>query len=332
MTVTQKDIAKKLNVSVMTVSKALKGHPDISQKTRKRVEKTARQMNYSVNVVARSLVQKRTNTIGVIVPDISESFYAEMLRGIESNLREQQYNIILADSDNDAKIEMQALHMMQEKRIDGLLFAPSEKSDKYIPFLQNLAIPFVLINRGSSKLKCDLIKVDRSTGAFHAVSHLLSNGYKDIYFFYTFQHMAECTESISGCYQALESFNIEKNQLGLVHCTNRNLVTFYRKTKEKIHFSGRKIGIFVWDDEMTIAVNRALVEMGLTIPDQVGLVGFDDISISKYLTKALTTIHYPKYEMGQKAAQRLLERLKSEKKYPPCTIELKLNLIVRETT
>ena len=129
MVVTQKDIAKKLNVSIMTVSKSLKGHSDISPKMRELVKKTAKKMNYSLNVVARSLVQKKTNTIGVVLPDISEQFYSETLRGIEQILRNHNYNILVADSDNNPDIEKKILKTMQENRIDGLIYCPTEKSE-----------------------------------------------------------------------------------------------------------------------------------------------------------------------------------------------------------
>jgi LacI family transcriptional regulator len=331
MRTTQKDIAEKLNVSVMTVSKALKGHPDISEKTRRLVQKTAREMDYTINVVARSLVQKKTNTIGVVIPDISEPFYAETLRGIEAYVRDHRYNVILADSDSDPKIESQALQMMREKRVDGLLFCPTEKSDEYIQILKNITIPYVLINNIPSQLPCDSISVDRALGAYYSISYLLEQGYEEIYFFYTYKHMAQSRQSIDGCYRAFDELKKVRKHLKLVYCPEHNLKTFYTMAKEQVYHNDKKIGIFAWDDEMAIGIYRAVVEMGMQIPEQVGLIGFDDIKISNYLPQALTTIKYPKFEMGQRGAERLIQRLNSKRKLPPKHIQLTLTLVKRET-
>ncbi|HPG39662.1 MAG TPA: LacI family DNA-binding transcriptional regulator [bacterium] len=332
MPVTQKDIARKLNLSIMTISRALKGHPDINIETRKLVEKTAREMNYSVNLVARSLVQKRTNTIGVVVPDISEPFYAEIVRGVESVLRRYHYNILLADSDNDDNLELEALRTLLEKRVDGLIFCATEKSSEYIHILENISIPYVLINNNPVGLECDSIYIDRGLGARNALLHLISSGFEKLFYFYSFQHMEQSRKSIQGCFEALKEANAPREMLQLLFCETHELETYYKMALDNIHYQNQRIGLFVWDDEMAIGVYRAVVEKGLAIPDQVGIIGFDDIKISSYLPKALTTIHYPKTEMGQKSAERVIQRLTSEEPLAIKNIMLDLQLIKRETT
>jgi len=332
MSVTQKDIAKKLNVSIMTVSKALKGNSDISSKTRKRVQKAAKEMNYSVNSLARSLVSRKTNTIGVIFPDISEQFYAETLRSIESVIRPHKYNILMGDSNNDAEIERDIFMTMREYRIDGLIFCPTEKSELYLDLLQNANFPYVLVNIDNTRLESDTISVDRAIGAELAIAHLLDRGYDDIYFFYTFQYMAQSQASVRGCETAFNHYKREESALNLIYCDDHELETFYMEAKKQLHFNGKKIGVFVWDDEMAVGVYRAIVEIGLDIPNQVGIVGFDDIKISKYLPSALTTINYPKLEMGKKSAERLLQRITSKRSLKPQKVKLKLKLVQRETT
>ncbi|RPI03128.1 MAG: LacI family transcriptional regulator [Calditrichaeota bacterium] len=332
MPVTQKQIAQKLNVSVMTVSKALKGHPDISAKMRERVEKTAAEMNYTVNVQARNLAQKRTQTIGVVFPDISEPFYAEILRGIESVCRKQYYNILLADSDNDPRLEEKALQTLTEKRVDGLIIAPTEKDQEYIAWLSRLTIPYILINCYSARLACDSIYVDRGYGAFLSVTHLLKKGCQEVYFFYTFPHMEQSQASIQGCIKAFEELKKPRSHLHLIECPQRDLELFYLMTKEQLHFTGRKIGLFIWDDEMAIGCCRAIHELHLSIPDQVAIIGFDDIKITPYLHPALTTIHYPKVEMGQSSAQRLIHRLTHPDDESVQKTALSLQLVEREST
>ena len=332
MAITQKDIAQRLNLSIMTVSRALKGHPDINKDTRKLVLKTAREMNYTVNMVARSLVQKRTQSIGVLVPDISEPFFAEIVRGVEAVARENQYNILLADSDNDDQLELKALQTLLEKRVDGLIIGPTEKSKKYIGLLKNLSIPYVLINSNPVNLECDTIAIDRAYGARLAMGHLVECGYKQLYYMYSFRHMEQSRASIQGCYEALDVYGYPHNKLELLFCETHELETYYRKTMDNIRYSDQRIGIFVWDDEMAVGVYRALTEKGYDIPGQVGIVGFDDIKISQYLPKSLTTIRYPKYETGERAAERLMQCLASEEKIPVKNIEMGLQLIKRETT
>jgi len=332
MAVTQKDIAEKLNVSVMTVSKSLKGHPDISPKTRNLVKRTAKKMNYTVNVVARSLVQQKTNTIGVVLPDISEQFYAEVLRSLENILRSHNYNILVADTNNDPGIEKNILRTMRENRIDGLIYCPTEKSEEYVRLLQDINIPYVLINIVPDQLICNSISVDRSIGADLAITHLLDRGYNDIYFFYTYKYMVQSRKSVEGCQKAFDKNKNPKSSLKMIYCENHELDTFYRLASEHLQFKGEKIGVFVWDDEMAIGVYRAIVEKGWDIPNQIGLVGFDDIKISKYLPRALTTIKYPKYEMGIRSAERLIQCLNSRRKLEPKKVILDLKLIKRETT
>jgi len=332
MAVTQKDIAEKLNVSIMTVSKALKGHPDISTGTRKLIIQTASKMNYTVNILARNLAQKKTNTIGVVLPDISESFYAEMIRGIESSLRVRHYNILLSDSDNCSDIETRSLQSMLEQRVDGLLFCPTEKSDKFVNILKNANVPTVFINYKSEYLNFDSIYVDRSAGAYLAVSHLLEQGYEKIFFFYTHPQMAQSKSSIQGCSEALMQYKISIDNLELVSCPEHEIDTFYEKALNVLMPGKQRVGVFAWDDEMAIGIYRALIKIGGNIPEDFGIIGFDDIKISKFLPKSLTTIRFPKYEMGKKGAEHLLRQLEATDKPKAENTILKLELIKRETT
>jgi LacI family transcriptional regulator len=329
---TQKDIAERLKVSVMTVSKALQGHPDISDRTRELVLRTAREMRYTVNVVARNLVQRRTQTIGVVVPDISEPFFAEMIRAIERRLREHDYNLLLADSDNDPEIEVSAVRMLLEKRVDGCILGPTEKSRRPVELLRGGRIPFVLVNTSSSFAACEVIGIDRADGARQSISHLLASGYEDIYHLSTYEQRGQSRETTRGCYEAFDAFKRARQDLHVLHCPGHDLETFYQTARDQVHDHGRRIGLFVWDDEMAVGVYRAVVEKGWEIPEQVGIVGFDDVKISRFLPKALTTVAHPKAEMGRMAADRLIQCLGSERRPAARRTQLAVSLIQRETT
>ncbi len=331
-TVTQKDIARKLGVSVMTVSKALTGHPDISERTRVRVKDAARAMHYTVNVLARSLVQRRTRTIGVVVPDIAEPFYAEMIRGIEGCLRGHGYDLLLTDSDNDPETETHAVRTLVEKRVDGCILGPTERAKGSLALLRGAGVPFVLVNAATSFTNCDAIGIDRADGARQSIWHLLASGYEDLYYLHTFPHLEQSREALRGCHEAMDAFGRPRDALHLVHCLDHTLETFHAAIKEHVQDRGRRIGLFVWDDEMAVGVLRAVGEKGWDVPSKVGVVGFDDVRISRFLPKALTTVSYPKAEMGVLAADRLIQVLATERRLLPRRTQMPVRLVVRETT
>jgi LacI family transcriptional regulator len=331
-TVTQKDIARTLGVSVMTVSKALTGHPDISEATRERVVGKAREMRYTVNVLARSLVQRRTHTVGLVVPDISEPFYAEMIRAIEGSLRLHGYDLLLADSDNDPATETQAVRTLVEKRVDGCILGPTERAKGSVELLRGAGVPFVLVNAPSSFRDCDAIGIDRADGARQSIRHLLASGYEDLYYLHTFPHLEQSREALRGCHEAMEAGGRRREDLRLVPCPEHSLESFHAAAKEHVLDHGRRIGLFVFDDEMAVGVLRAVSENGWEVPSKVGVVGFDDVRISRFLPRALTTVSHPKAEMGRLAAERLVEVLAAKARPLPRRVQMPVRLVVRETT
>lgn len=329
---TQSDIAQRLGVSVMTVSKALTGHPDISEKTRALVVRTAREMHYTVNVLARSLVQQRTRTVGVVVPDISEPFYAEIIRAIEGRLRGHRYDLLLADSNNDPETETHAVRTLVEKRVDGCILGPTERAKGSVDLLREARVPFVLVNAATIFRNCDAIGIDRADGARQSVRHLLECGYEDVHYLYTFAHLEQSREAIRGCKEAFAEAGRSLSGLRLVHCRDHTLEAFHDAVVARVADRGRRIGLFVWDDEMAVGVCRAVAEKGWSVPDKAGIVGFDDIGISRFLPQALTTVSYPKAEMGQIAADRLVEAMAAGSRPTARRTQMPVRLVVRETT
>jgi LacI family transcriptional regulator len=329
---TQRDIAQRLGVSVMTVSKALTGHPDISPKTRDLVERTAREMSYTVNVLARSLVQQRTRTVGVVVPDISEPFYAEIIRAIEGRLRGHRYDLLLADSNNDPETETHAVRTLLEKRVDGCILGPTEAARGSVGLLRGAGVPFVLVNAATTFRNCEAIGIDRADGARQSVRHLLECGYEEVHYLYTYAHLEQSREAIRGCREAFAEAGRPDTDLHLVHCREHTLEAFHEAVLECVAYRGRRIGLFVWDDEMAVGVCRAVAQKGLRIPDEVGVVGFDDIGISRFLPQALSTVSYPKAEMGRVAADRLVEVMGAETRPAARRTQMPVRLVVRETT
>ena len=330
MSTTLKDIAKKAGVSIYTVSRALNNKPDISKKTKDSILKIAKELKYTPNIIARSLVQKKTDTLGVLLPNIMDSFYAEVLSGIERVARIKKYNILFCNTDHNTVIEHKSIRMLLEKRVDGILISPTEKDEQYIKLLSETNIPFVLLKTRTDLIKCDNVSVDVTQGAYLAVNHLIKKGYKKIFHIYSHVQNLDSKERIEGCIKAFKKNRITLDRLEMIYA-ERKLNVFYEITKKKINYEGEKIGIFVFDDEMALSVCKAISEKGFKIPEQVGIVGYDNVKYSPYFSKSLTTVHYPKYEMGFKGAELLIKRIKLKKSFKPIKIILKPKLITRET-
>ncbi len=330
MDVTMKDIANKLGISINTVWKAINNKPNISTQTKKLVLKNVRESNYIPNTIARSLVTKKTNTVGVLIYDIMDSFYAEVLNGIENIAAKNKYNILLCNSKNDSDQENKSIRMLFEKRIDGLLLCPTQKDDRYIKILKGSKVPFVFLNRRSDLLKCNYVINDYSYGSYIAIDYMIKKGYKKIYFFSSHPQTSSTMEKIEGCKKAFSKNKIPLKNLKIINC-DREINSYYNTTIKKINYKGEKIGIHVWDDQMAVGVCKAIIDKGLKIPDDIGIIGYDDTVTSQHLLIPLTTVRNPAYEIGIKAMKTLIDRIKSKDLLKVEEIILEPKLIIRNT-
>jgi len=328
---TIQDIAKRVGVSKKTVSVALNNKPGVSEKTRKAILKAAEELNYIPNVIAKSLSIKSTRTLGVLIPNLWNNYFSEIIRGIEKSSSKNNYNILLGISNEDSDFEYKIIKMLIGKRVDGLLISPIQKNVKYIKILKNNEIPFILLNYRPDLPNYSYIVNDNVYGGFLAADYLIKKGYRKIYCIFPDTQQPSFMERIEGCKKAFEKNNIPLSNLKLLIC-ERKLSSFYDVTKKNVHSSEEKIGLFVWNDQTTISVYKAIIDMGLNIPKNVGIVGYDDIEFSKFfLPKALTTIRNQGYEMGVKATEILLKKIKSKKSSEIDEVILKPILIVRDS-
>ena len=179
MAFTMKDIANKAGVSVVTVSRALNNKPDINRETRDLIIKIAHELNYTPNGLAKSLVTRKTKTIGIVIPNL-DIFYAEVVDGFTNTSRERGYSNILCNSHENADKELELIQLLREKRVEGMLIYPLQEDDRYIEELRHSPIPFVFLNRHTDALKCDYVINDNIYGAFSAINHLIQRGYRKI--------------------------------------------------------------------------------------------------------------------------------------------------------
>jgi len=331
MPATMKDIAKKARVSVITVSRALNSRPDISKETKARILKIAHDLNYTADSLARGLVTRKTRTIAVLVPDNVDSFYATVVQGIGDECRERGYGIFLWNTHDSADQELEYIRQAREKRTDGMLLYPVQQDLRYLEELKRNPVRFVFLNRHTEDESSEYVMSDNAHGAFLAVNHLLQKGHKRITYVCAKPNASSGLERIAGCRIAIEQARLPVNSLEVLHC-EESIASSYNLVKGLVEREHPPTALFMWDDRLAVSAIKAIREAGLRIPQDIAVVGYDDIEIAAYLYPALTTVRQSAYQIGATAARLLLDRLESDKESIPKKITLKPELVVRETT
>lgn len=330
MRATIRDIALVANVSINTVSRALNDKPDVKKETRERVLAIARDLDYVPNLLARSLLQNRTQTIGVVVTDNSNPFYARLLRGIEDYARQEGYNIILCNSDEDPTKESDAFHILKAKRVDGILVTPASTSGPFLEFLEQYHIPIVLLNRSTEDAKVDYVKTDNVLGAKLAIRHLLDLRRRQICYLGGPPRISSAVERAAGCREAIREAGLAPDclevQVTLLHMKNG-----YEQMRRILEGDCFPDGVFAYSDIIAIGAMKAIREAGLQVPRDIAVVGYDDIEIASYLEVPLTTIRQKRYELGRKSAELLIRRLSCGEELKPEHVIYPPELVVRDS-
>lgn len=323
-----KDIARAAQVSHSTVSRALRNSPLVNAQTRALIQKIAGESGYTVSAVGRSLVTRRTNTIGVVVTTIADPFAGEIVSGIEEFALTHDYSVILAACHADPERELRAVHALQERRVDGILVMASRIGALYLPMLSGMKVPIVLINSHHPGEFVYSVRIDNVAGARMATQHLASLGHKRIAYIGDKFGFQSDMERMAGYRQTLE-----ENDLGF----DPELVIHGDGTPEGgmramlclLSLAERPSSVFCYNDRLAIGAMRAVRERGLHVPEDISIVGFDDLFLSSYTDPPLTTIRQPKREMGLQAGEILLRLLNGEKPESRMTTGA---LVVREST
>lgn len=325
---TMKEIARLANVSSATVSKILNGKDQhISETTRKRVLEIVEREGYIPNAVAKSLKIKKTKTLGIIIPDVTNQFFSELARGIEDAAEKEGYSVILCNSDNKIKKEERYLQVLQEKMVDGIILTASEQG--LTRSLERRNTPMVLLDRDILlDRKIGRIIVDNLEGAYLATSHLLDKGSKEIAFISSSNTGRSSGERLEGYKKALKERGI-KLRKDLIFLGEYSIDTGYKGTLEILEKT--KIdGICCGNDLIAIGAINALAKKGIQIPKDIRIVGFDDIQMAQYVNPPLTTIRQPIREMGEEAVKMLIAII--EKKSKGEVKVLKTKLVERRTS
>ncbi|MGB9857796.1 MAG: LacI family DNA-binding transcriptional regulator [Dictyoglomaceae bacterium] len=326
---TMKDVAKRAGVSVSTVSHVINKTRYVEEETKKKVLSAIKELGYRPNIVARSLRKKSTNTIGLIVSNIANLFYPEVVRGIEDVLLEHKYNIILCNSDEDIDKEREYIEVLYSKQVDGIIITPSKSTEtrKNLELFISQDIPVILVDRRIAGIETDVVLADNVFGTFSATEYLINLGHKRIGIITGPLDTTTGKERLDGYLKALEKYNIPVEK-DLIREGNFKRDGGYEKGKELLDLENPPTAIISSNNLMTLGLISAISERELKIPEDISIISFDDMEWFKYFSPPLTAISQPSYELGKTAGLLLIERLKRRRKRPKEVI-LPTNLIIR---
>lgn len=311
--VTAKEIARELGISVMTVSRALNNRPNVDAETRSRVQEAARRLGYVPNRIAKSLVLQRTHIIGVVVPEITHSFFPEAIRGIEEAAFQAGYHIILTHSSEDATREEEVIHLLESQRVDGILISKAQTVEENRIYQQLLErkVPLVFFDRCVPGIGADCVSVDDEAGAKRITEHLIKiHGYQRIAHLSGPQHISIGRSRLEGFKKALQENHWPFYQ-DLVVEAGFHETGGYRAMKILLEFPPEQWprAVVAVNDPAAFGAMKAIREMQLGIPGDIALVGFSDDIRAELMPVPLTTVRQPAYEVGKKAAERLIETI-----------------------
>jgi len=336
--VTIKEIAKEAGVSIATVSMILNNKDEkISKTTRARVLDIAKQMNYIPNIMARSLVTRQTKTIGLIIPDIANPFFPEIARGAEDKASQCKYSVIYCSTDDSISREYKCIDTLNEKMVDGIILAHSVDREEGLSGLKRCRVPIVLIDRDYEIPNLvGKVLVNNTAASYAGVSYLLEKGYKKIIYIAGPMNTQTAKDRLEGYKIALEEKDVK-------YYSSHVKIGEYRShwgeiaTNEFLDEGIEFDAIFCGNDLIAIGAIKALKNAGIRIPEDVGVMGFDDIYMARMLDPELTTIKQPNYEMGFQAAELLINALEHSKRNGNLSGEvikviLDTELIIRKST
>lgn len=333
--VTLKDISKKTGLATTTISKALRNHPDISEKTIERVNTIAEEMGYIKNFSASQLKGNKSNTIGVVLSDSSNPFFAEFMAGLESEADKTNYKLIRMNSEGEQKKEEEAIKTLLQYRVDGLVIFPLQESIyKYEKY--KITRNSVLVGWCKEKNLIDSVFTEEFKGMYLATKHLIETGRKEILFLDNFLYKTGYYgRRFEGYRQALIEHGLEFKEEN--HIINTNLEKQHRiyegyTSIKGVVESGKKFdGLVCFNDLLAYGAIKVLHEKKIKIPEEVGIVGYDDLAFSRMVYPSLSSVSYSKFLWGKESLQTLLRRLENPK-IPPQEIKINLTLKVRESS
>jgi DNA-binding LacI/PurR family transcriptional regulator len=334
MKINIKHVAEKSGFSTATVSRVLRNYSGVREKTRKKVLEAVSELNYEVNAVARSLRQEKTYSIGIVVGNVLSQFYSVIAKSVEDTANKFGYNTILCNGDENPEKELNYLKVLKSNRVDGIILTPTGKNSEYVNNLISSGTKVVLLDRVIEGVDCDAVLVDNANGAYKAVKYLIDQGYKRIGIINGYLDRTTGAERLKGYLQALAEANIAKDN-SLIKIGDFKKESGKKLTKELLKQVNKPEAIFVTNIDMSMGALSAIKEMGISIPDEIGIICFDDSEWAPIITPPITVIRQPVYQLGSTASELLIKNIENNEKdliHKSKIIILQTELIIRDST
>lgn len=333
--VTLKDVARLAGVHPGTASRALSSDPKmkllVNAETAKRVRKIARELNYEPDPAAQSLKTRKSQTVGVLIPDLTNPLFPPMIRGLEDCLAESGLVVLLGNTDDDRDRQRMVINGMLSRRVDALVLATARRKDPEIVNLGDHGIPIVLINRVVENHAVPSVSADDVAGIKTAVAHLVELGHRRIAHLAGPQDLSTGANRLMGYYAGMESAGLEVTKDMVVYADSFSFAEGVKRCKELMQKSLRPTAMVVSNDMLAIGCYQGLEELGLRCPDDVSIVAFNDAPFSDRLAPPLTSVSFAHYQVGFEAAQLVIDRIQSPQS-PTKIILLPPELVVRKST
>lgn len=333
--VTIKDIARELNVSATTVSNALNDKPGVGKAARQKILTLAKEMGYQPDYFAKGLVSGQSWAIGLVISNIADPFYPELALGVQEKASEHGYATMLFNTSHGIENEKKIIEILKSRGVDGFLLATVYKDDPNIDLLERLDIPFVLVNRvlvdPIRSAGIDTVTLDNYGGSHKAATHLARLGHRKIAIITGDMNSSTAIVRTLGAKEALAGYGIEVPDRWLVE-GGYSKDNAFLGVQKMLRAQDRPTAILAQDDNMALGVREAAFDAGLRIPEDLALVGFNDIYISSLTGIELTTVSHNQYDMGRYGAEMLIRKLKQEGQPGVCSrIEMEAELVVRKS-
>ena len=329
--VTMQDVANKAGVSKSTVSHVINKTRTVDERTRKKVEEAMQSLSYVPNALARSLRRKSTHTIGIVISDIGNSFFTDMVRACEDAAYKDGYNTILCNSDEDPAKEQMYLNVLRQKQVDGIILSPTGKNEELISSLNTSGIPVVFVDRYMYGMDIDFVGMQNFQAAYKSVEHLYNLGHRKIAVMYTFGSLSSIKERIEGYKSALQDFGLKNDDGLFIQIDEFGKPTETRK-KMKDYLKNHPLPdcIFVLNNFLTIELMSVLRELNYRCPQDLAIMGIVDFYWAWAFEPYLTMVHTPVYDIGRKAVDILVSKIRKKHKKTK-RVEFPTELIIRDS-
>ncbi len=329
MSATIKDVAKYTGLSIATVSKYLNGKR-VLEKNKKLIDEAIEALDFKVNEMARGLKTNRSMTVGILIPSLDNTFFTNIISHVENILIQHRYSTIICDYREDPKLAEEKLNFLINKMVDGIIMVPKSSSIDSINQVIKKGIPIVFIDRLLKEVKCDVILSDNLNASYDAVEQLIIRGHKRIGIICGPKDIYTSQERLKGYLRVHEDYalNIEKD---LILYGNYDMESGYQLLIHLIEMNNPPTAVFVTNYDMTLGAIMAINEKGIKIPDQLSIIGFDNLHLAKIVNPPLSIVVQPMKEIGEKAAHVLLSRLQGENKGEASIYRLKTEVLIKDS-